>query len=87
MEDEGTLPHSIDVKHMKHFKGVEIPTLSGRRSIDILIGQNDKLLLAVLEEREGSNSKEPNYVLTRLGPIASGGCVHAGSKSLSNLMV
>ena len=37
MEDEGALPHSIDVKHMKHFKGVEIPTLSGRRSIDILI--------------------------------------------------
>ena len=87
MEDEGALPHSIDVKHMKHFKGVEIPTLSGRKSIDILIGQNDKLLLAVLEEREGSNSEEPNYVLTRLGPIASGGCVHAGSKSLSNLKV
>ena len=72
---------------MKHFKGVEIPTLSGRRSIDILIGQNNKLLLAGLEEREGSNSAEPSYVLTRLGPIASGGCVSAGSKSLSNLKV
>ena len=72
---------------MKHFKGVEIPTLSGCKSIDFLIGQNDKLLLVVLEEREGSNSEEPHYVLTRLGPIASGGCVHAGSKSHSNLKV
>ena len=90
IENEGVLPHSIHVKHTKHFKGVEIPTLSGGKSIGILIGQklpNDKLLLAVSEEREGSNSKKPNYVLTRLGLIASVGCVHTGSKSLSNLKV
>ena len=29
--------------------------------------------LTVLEEREGVDPEEPNYVLTRLGPIASGG--------------
>ena len=87
IEDEGALPHSIDVKQMKHFKGVEIPTLSGRKSIDILIGQNDKLLLAVPEKRECSNFEEPNYVLTRFGPIASGGCAYADSKPLYNLKV
>ena len=27
----------------------------------------------VLEEREGLDADEPNYVLTRLGPVASGG--------------
>ena len=41
IKDEGALPYSIVVKHIKHFKGVEIPTLSGRTSIGILIGQND----------------------------------------------
>ena len=75
------------MKHMKHFKGVEIPMLSNRKSIDILIGQNNKLLLAVLKEREGSNFEEPNLVLTRLGPIASGGCVCVILKPLSNQKV
>ena len=44
-----------------------------------MIGQTNKELLAVLEEREGLNASEPNYVLTRLGPIASGGHVEERS--------
>ena len=33
----------------------------------------------MLEEREGLNLNDPNYVLTRLGAIASGGRVSAKS--------
>ena len=40
-----------------------------------------------MENPESSNSEEPNYVLTRLGSIACGGCVRSGSKPLSNLKV
>ena len=65
----------VDTSGLKHFDGVNIPTLPYKRCIDILIGQTDKFLLMVLEEREGIRPEDPNYVLTRLGPIASGGCV------------
>ena len=72
-EKENVLPHSINVGKLDHFKGIKIPTISNRKTIDILIGQTDKLLLTVLEERESLNSDDPNLVFTRLGPIASGG--------------
>ena len=75
VDDECVLPHSVDTSGLEHFGGVNIPTLPYKRCIDILIGQTDKFLLTVLEEREGIRPKDPNYVLTRLGPIASGGCV------------
>ena len=52
-----------------------------------MIGQSDKLLLTVLEEREGLNPDEPNYVLTRLGPIASGGYASSGSHPPQSLKV
>jgi len=73
MDDESELPHSVTINNLAHFIGVKLPVLSHRKRIDILTGQIDKLLLTVLEEREGLNSDEPNYVLTRLGPIANGG--------------
>ena len=79
MDDESALPHSVNVKNLKHFEGVEIPVLPQRKNIDILIGQSDKLLLAVIEEQESLNPDDPNYVLTRLGPIASGGRVEVES--------
>ena len=86
VEDECVLPHSVDTSGLEHFDGVNIPTLPYKRCIqttttttttciDILIGQTDKFLLSVLEECEGIRPEDPNYVLTRLGPIASGGCV------------
>ena len=71
--DENTLPHRIDTFKHSHFRGVQISVISYRKSVDLLIGQSDKFPLNVLEEREGFNSNEPNYVLTRLGPMASGG--------------
>ena len=37
-------------------------------------------MLTVLEEREGRTPDNPNFVLTRLGPIASGSC-QVGSRS------
>ena len=74
-DDERTLPHAVNVKNLDHFKGVEIPVITERKSVDILIGQTDKLLLTVLEERESIHPDDPNYVLTRLGPIASGGLI------------
>ena len=73
IEGEGVLPHSVDVGKLQHFEGVDVPTISGRKTIDVLIGQSDKLLLTVLEERESLNSDNPNLVFTRLGPIVSEG--------------
>ena len=75
VDDDCVLPHSVDTSGLEHFDGVNIPTLSYKRCIDILIGQTDKFLLTVLEEREEIRPEDPKYVLTRLGPIASGGCV------------
>ena len=86
-DDERTLPHAVNVKNLDHFKGVEIPVITERKSVDILIGQTDKLLLTVLEERESINPDDPNYVLTRLGPIASGGLIGVGSKPCQTLKV
>ena len=54
---------------------------------DVLIGQSDKALLAVLEEREGADPEEPNYVLTRFGPVVSGGRVRSESNSVSAFRV
>ena len=72
-DDEGTLPHSVNVEKLEHFQGVTIPVIAQRKSIDILIRQTDKSFLFVLEERESKHPDHPNYVSTRLGPIASGG--------------
>ena len=65
-DDENTLPHCIDTSKLSHFRGVQILVISYPKSVDLLIGQSDKFLLTVLEEREGFNSNEPNYVFTRL---------------------
>ena len=75
VDDECVFPHSVDTSGLEHFDGVNIPTLPYKRCIDILIGQTDKFLLTVLEEREGIRPEDPNYVFTHLGPIASGVCV------------
>ena len=48
-DDERTLPHAVNVKNLDHFKGVEIPVITERKSVDILIWQTDRLLLTVLE--------------------------------------
>ena len=66
MNDEGALPHSVNVINLNHFKGVEIPVILHRKSIDILIGQTNKLLFIVLTEWEGLVQDEPNLVITRL---------------------
>ena len=72
-QDEGTLPHAENVEKLEHFRGVTIPIIAQCKSIDILIEQTDIPLLTVLEERESKYPDHPNYVLTRLGPTASGG--------------
>ena len=72
-EESACLPHAVKVAHLKHFLDVNIPTIPHRNKIDILIGQSDKELLVVLDDRGGSNSEESKFVLIRLGPIASGG--------------
>ena len=74
-DDKSTLPHAVDTSKLKHFHGMEIPIIPERKCVNILIGQSDKALITVLKELEGSNSNEPNLVITRLGPIASGGRV------------
>ena len=72
MDDEGALPHSVNVRSLNHFKGVEIPVISNRKSIDILIGQTNKTALCP-DNVEGFVQDEPNLVITRLEPIARGG--------------
>ena len=64
---------------MRVIKGVETPIIPQRKSIDILIGQTDKCLLTVLKERESLNHDDPNYLLTRFGPIASDGRISVKS--------
>ena len=80
-DDESVLPHSVDIAGLDNFHNVEIPTIPGRKSIDVLIGQTDKNLLTVLHESENVDPDKPNYVLTKLGPIASGGRVPAVSNT------
>ena len=63
----------MDVSGSEHFVGVYITFATERGRVDVLIGQADKALLTVFEKREGVDPEEPNYVLTRLGPVASGG--------------
>ena len=87
VDNEDTLPHRVDTSDLMHFNGVEIPTLPHRKNIDILIGQSDKALLTVLEERESLNFDEPNLMLTRLGPVASDGRMDACSASVQNRRV
>ena len=64
-DDENTLPHCFDTSKLSHFRGVQIPVISYRKSVDLLIGQSDSFFLTVLEEHEGFDCNEPNYVLTR----------------------
>ena len=86
-DDESVLPHSVDVAGLENFSNVEIPTIPERRSIDVLIGQADKNLLTVLSECENIDPDKPNFILTRLGPIASGGRVPAISNLYTSLKV
>ena len=81
IDDENDLPHAVNTQKLRHFKGIKIPTNPQRQRIDILIEQTNKELLTVLEEREGLKASESNYVLTRLGPIASGDHVEVRSNS------
>jgi len=73
VDDENTLPHRVNYSVLEHFNGIDITIAPDRDNIDILVGQSDKSLLTVLEEREGTDPDQPNLVLTRFGPIVSGG--------------
>ena len=86
-DDESVLPHSVDIAGLDNFHNVEIPTVPGRKGIDVLIGQTDKNLLTVLHESENVDPDKPNYVLTKLGPIASGGRVPVVSNTCASLKV
>ena len=50
-DDESTLPHAVNTSVFSHFKGVNIPVLTHRKSVDIFIGQSDRVLLTVLKNR------------------------------------
>ena len=86
-DEDSTRPHAVNVASLEHFRGAKIPVISKPKSIDVLIGQSDKSLLTVLDERESLNPDEPNYVLTRFGPTSSGGYVSAGSHLPQSLKV
>ena len=86
-DDESVLPHSVDVAGLDNFNDVEITTIPERKCIDVLIGQADKGLLTVLHESENVDPNKPNYVLTKLGPIASGGRVSAATNANTSLKI
>ena len=86
-DDESTLPHAVNTSVFSHFKSVKIPVLSHRKSVDILIGQSDRVLLTVLKEQEGRSPNDPSLVFTRLGPIASGGRVSGSSNYVTALRI
>ena len=86
-DDTTALPHAVDTGVLLHFHGVDIPEAPDRERVDVLIGQSDKSLLTVLEEREGAHPEEPNYFLTRLGPVASGGIIPVELGSFSSFRV
>ena len=86
-DDESVLPHSVDVAGLDNFNDVEIPTIPERKCIDVLIGQADKGLLTVLHESENVDPNKPNYVLTKLGPIASGERVSAATNANTSLKI
>ena len=65
----------MDIAALKHFDHIKIPVATNRECIDILIGQSDKVLLTVLEEREGKDPHKPNFVLNRLGTAVNRGRV------------
>ena len=85
--DERVLPHKINTANLEHFKGVKIPTIPEVNSVDILIEKPHKFLRPVLEEREGARPEKSNYVLTRLGPIASGGSLNVESNLHHNFKI
>ena len=80
-DDENVLPHAVDTAGLENFREVNIPTIPDRKCIDVLIGQADNHLLTALDERESVHPGKPSYVLTRLGPIASGRRVPVESNS------
>ena len=55
IDDENVLLHAVHTQKLTHFKEVKIPTIPQRQRIDILIGQTNKEMLTVLEERDGSS--------------------------------
>ena len=56
--DEGTLPHAVDITTLEHFNGEQIEVVPERKRIEILIGQSDKTLLAILDEYGSANPEE-----------------------------
>ena len=86
-DDESVLPHSVNMAGLDNFNDVEIPTIPERKCIDVLISQADKGLLTVLHESENVDPNKPNYVLTKLGPIASGGRVSAATNAYTSLKI
>ena len=59
----------MNVDKLEHFRGVTIPVIAQRKSIDILIGQTDESSLTVLEERESKHPDHINYVYSDLGRL------------------
>ena len=51
----------------KHFKNVEFLELPDKKSVDLLIENNNVLLMTVLEERIGMSRGDPHAISTPLG--------------------
>ena len=61
--DEGTLPHAVDITTLEHFNGVQIEVVPERKRIDILIGQSDK---HYLQFQTNMKAQTPSNLITDL---------------------
>ena len=54
-DDVSIISHAVDSSTLGHFNGVHIPVAPRRKRINVLIGEPEKALLTVLEERENGD--------------------------------
>ena len=74
-DNEDTLPHKQVISSYRHFQDVELFESSDEVCADLLIGNDNAVLMAVLEEREGLLRSETHAVLIPLDWLACGGMV------------
>ena len=72
-DDVDTLPHRQDISSYPDFQDIDLLHLPDNESVDLLIGNDNALLITVLEEREGTNNRKPHAVLSKIGWYSCGG--------------
>ena len=72
-DDVDMLSQRQDVSSYPDFQDIDLLHFPDNESVDWLSGNNNAFLMTVLEEREGTNIREPHAVLSKIGWYACGG--------------